>query len=297
VRDVWLVGRFEVLRAIRTWRAVALLVLYGVASGGAAWLFTKFVGLLENTVAEQLGVAKTTTPGAMLGELVASDTWREVLEAMTGSPQLVETLVQIPPLAAFNLWFGFLVVPFFAASASAECIAIDVQSRAIRYEVQRTGRLELVLGRFFGQLALTAAATAMSVAVVWTVGMTFMVGNPPLALAGWLALFAPRTWLFGVPFVAMGVAASQLTSSPAWARVLAIGGTAGSWVLFGIARWIEAETSWAILSDIALQLLPQGWLRGLWEPGFAWLGSAIACVALGGAVITAGYLRFSRRDL
>lgn len=67
MRDIWLVARFEVLRAIRTWRAVALLVLYAVASGGAAWLFTKFVGLMENTLADQLHVARTTTPGAMLG--------------------------------------------------------------------------------------------------------------------------------------------------------------------------------------------------------------------------------------
>lgn len=291
--DIWWVARFEVLRAIRTWRAVALLVLYGVANGGAAWLFTKFVGLLENTLADQLGVARTLTPGTMLGELVTSDTWREVLEGMTGSPELVD----VPPLALFHLWFGFLIVPFFAASASAECIAIDVQSRAIRYEAQRTGRLELVLGRFAGQLALTAAATGMSAIVVWIVGMAFMVGHSPLGLAGWLLAYAPRAWLFGVPFVAMGVAASQLTSSPAWARVLAIGGTAGSWVLFGVARWLEAETEYGVLADIALQLLPQGWLRGLWSPGFGWIGSAVVCLALGAAILSAGYLRFSRKDL
>lgn len=295
--DIWWVARFEVFRAIRTWRAVALLVLYAVASGGSAWLFTKFVGLLENTVADQLGVARTVTPGAMLGQLVTSDTWHEVLEAMTGSPELVDVLVAVPPLALFHLWFGFLIVPFFAASSSAECIAIDVQSRAIRYEAQRTGRLELVLGRFAGQLALTAAAAAMSSVVVWGVGLTFMVGNPPLGLAGWLALYAPRAWLFGVPFVAIGVAASQLTSSPAWARVLAIGGTALTWVLFGVARWVEEETAYGVLSDIALQLLPQGWLRGLWEPAFGWLASAVVCLALGAAILTAGYLRFSRRDL
>jgi hypothetical protein len=297
MRDVWLVARFEILRAIRTWRAVALLVLYAVASGGSAWLFTKFVGLLENSIAEQLHVAKTEVPGTMLGELVRSDTWHDVLEAMTGSPQLVDVLVAVPPLALFHLWFGFLIVPFFASSTSAECLAIDVQSRAIRYEAQRTGRLELVLGRFAGQLALTGLAAAASVGIVWIVGMTFMVGNAPLGLAGWLLLLAPRAWLFGVPFVALGVTASQVTSSPAWARVLAIGGTAGSWVLFGVARWVEAETDWAVLSDVALQLLPQGWLRGLWEPGVGWIPSAVACTALGAAFLSAGYLRFSRIDL
>lgn len=297
MRDIWLIARFELLRAIRTWRALALLVLYALTSAGAAWLFTRFVGVLEATLAEQLGVAATSVPGAMLGQLVKSDTWRSVLREMTGSPQLVETLVSVPPLALFHLWFGFLIVPFFAASASAECLVIDVASRAIRYEAQRTGRFELVLGRFIGQLVLTFMATAVSVIAVWVVGMTAMIGNEPLTLASWLVWYAPRIWFFGLPFVALGVAASQLTSSAAWARVLALGGTALTWVAFGIARWAETEAALALAADISLQLLPQGWLRGLWSPGFSWLLSALACTAIGTTFVITGYLRFSRRDL
>jgi hypothetical protein len=291
------VARFEVLRAIRTWRAVALFVLYAVASGGAAWMFTRLVWLLENSVARQLGVAETEIPGAMLDKLVTSETWREVVGAMTGAPHLVDAIVRIPPLAMFDLWFGFLLIPFFAASASAECIAIDVQTRAIRYEALRTGRLELVVGRFAGQLALTFAATLVSVVVAWAVGLGFMIVERPFELLGWLVAFAPRAWVFSVPFVALGVTASQLTASPAWARVLALAGTAGSWVLFGLARWAEVEGWLPVASDVALQVLPQGWLRGLWEPGVGWLASAAACLALGGALLAVGYARFSRRDL
>jgi hypothetical protein len=297
LRDIGLVARFELLRAVRTWRALALLVLYAVASSGAAWLFTRFVWLLEQTVAQQMGVAATQVPGAMLRQLMMSDTWREVLREMTGTPHLVEALLQVPPLALFHLWFGFLIVPFFAASASAECIALDVASKAIRYEAQRTGRLELVLGRFLGQLVLTALATLAAVVAVWLVGMTCMVGNSPGSLAGWLLGYAPRLWAFGLPFVAVGVAASQLTASAAWARVLSIGGVALSWVAFGLVRWAENESRLGPLTDVVLPLLPQGWLRGLWEPGLGWLMSALACAAVSVAVLVAGYVRFSRRDL
>jgi ABC-type transport system involved in multi-copper enzyme maturation permease subunit len=294
---VLLVAWFEIHRAIRTWRALALIALYSVASGGAAWLFVRVVGMMENSLARQLSVAPTRTPGAMLSELVRSPMWRDVLEAMTGSPHLVEALVQVPPLALFDLWFGFLIVPFFAASASAECIAIDTASRAIRYEAQRTGRLELVLGRFAGQLVLTALASLASLGVVYATGLLLMVGNEPLSLLGWLAWYAPRTLTYGVPFVAVGVAASQLTSSPAWARVMAVSAVAASWVALGLARYAEIRPGWGVLADVALQLLPQGWLRGLWEPGLGWLGSAVACCAIGAATLCAGYLRFSQRDL
>lgn len=298
MRDALLVARFEVFRAVRTWRALALLVLYGVAAAGAAWLFTRFVGLMENTLAEQLGVATTRVPGGSLSRLVESDMWHDIVLGMVGSEHLVEYLARVPPLAMFDLWFGFLLIPFFAASAAAECLAIDVASRAIRYEALRTGRLELVAGRFLGQAALTGAATLVSVLVVWGVGLGFMVGHSPLELLGWLLWFAPRAWAFGLPFVGIGVAASQLTSSAAWARVMAIGGTAGTWVLYGIAQWAtEWSAPWPVVSDLALQLLPQGWLRGLWEPGIGWGASAVACVALSLVIVTTGYLRFSRRDL
>lgn len=297
MRDIYLVARFEVLRAIRTWRALALLVLFAVASAGSSFLFVKFIGLIENSVADQMGVPKTKVPGAMLNTLVESDTWREIVQSMVGADHLVEFILQIPPLATFNLWFCFLLVPFFAASASAECIAIDVHSRAIRYEALRTGRIELVVGRFIGQVVLTGAATFTSVLVVWGVGLGFMVIDAPLELGGWLLWFSVRAWAFSIPFVGIGVAASQITSSPSWARVLAVGGTAGTWVAFGIARWAEGRDRFAIVADIVLQILPQGWMRGLWEPGGAWLASAVAIVSLGAAFTSVGYLRFAGRDL
>ena len=294
--DVALVAWFELFRAVRTWRAVALLVLYGVASAGAAYLFAEFIGLLENAMADQLGVARTETPGAMMSDLLDSQQLIEVLTAMTGSGDLARQLLDIPLPALFFLWLGFLLVPFFAASASAECIATDTRTRAIRFELLRTSRIELVLGRFVGQLLLTALASATSAVVMWGVTMWAMTGVPAGALAGWLAYYALRTWAFAVPFVGVGVATSQLTTSSAWARVMAIGATAGSWVAYGFARWLEDDRA-PVVADLLLQLLPQGWIRDMWSPGAGWLASAVACGALGLGALAVGYLRFHRRDL
>ncbi|MBX2802877.1 MAG: ABC transporter permease [Myxococcales bacterium] len=297
MRDVWLVARFEVLRAIRTWRALALVVLFTVASAGASYLFVRFIGMLENEVAQQILAPRTETPGAMIDELVKSDTWREFVSNLVGADHLVDFIIQIPPLAMFNLWFGFLLVPFFAASASAECISLDVRSRAIRYEVLRTGRLELVTGRFIGQALLTGAAIAVSTVAVLGVGMRFMVLTDPVNLASWLAWFSIRAWVFAIPFIGIGVAASQITASPAWARVMAVGGVALSWVAYALARGAEAHDQYPWLTDVTLQLLPQGWIQGMWEPGGAWLASAVVIVLLGVFFALLGYARFAGRDL
>lgn len=296
LRDVSLVARFEVLRAIRTWRAHALLLLYAIAYGGASYMFIAVLHAMENTVAKQMGVATTNKPGALLDKLVESEMFEEMVVAMTGNDAVLDMVTQLPPLALFGMWFGLLLIPFFAASSAAECLSIDLGSRALRFEALRTGRFELLLGRFVGQLVLTGLATLVALVVVWGMGMAFMVGHTALGLATWLAMLTTRAWLFSIPFAGLGVAASSLTTSPAWARVMAIGVTAGTWVAFVVARFFEGG-DYAILADLALQLLPQGWMNGLWEPGFGWLSSALVLVALGMAAVGVGQARFATRDL
>lgn len=295
LRDILLVSRFEVLRAIRTWRALALIMLYLVASAGGAWIFVQLLGEMENSIATAMGVPTTDTPGTMLAELMASDSYHRLVSAFTGSEAMADQLVSVPPLAMWHMWLGLLLVPFFAASASAESISIDLSSRALRYEALRTGRLELVLGRAMGQVILTGMATIVSIIAVWFVGMWFMVGNSPVGLAWALMSLSLRAWIFGLPFVGIGICCSQLTASSAWARVLAIGGTAGTWIGFGFMRWVE--TTWAApVADAMLQVLPQGWMRGLWgSPD--WMLSSLVCLALAGAAGSLGYLRFAGRDL
>lgn len=293
--DVWLVARFELLRAVRTWRALALLAAYAVASGGAARLFVEAVGGMENALATALKVPALDTPGAMLSELVASEYWRQAVVRMTGSKDLADHLVTVPPVALFWLWVAILLTPFFAASTAAECVAIDAHSRALRYELLRTGRLELVFGRFAAQVLLAAAGTCVSMVVVQAVAYGFLLNQSPAELVPALLVYLPRAIAFAVPFVGVGVAASLVTSSAAWARVLALGGVAGSWVGWGLARWLAR--SQPAVADVLLPLFPQGWLRGLWEPSAAWLGSAVACVALGVAVVAVVTPWFSRRHL
>jgi len=297
MRDVLLIAQFELFRAIRTWRAVALVLLYAVTTIGAAYLFANMIGLAEKALAESLGVAATEVPGAMMADLVASESFQEVLTAMVGSELLAERLMNVPLAAIFHLWLGFLLVPFFAASASAESIAIDMNNRAIRFEALRTSRMALVLGRFVGQLTLTGIASAVSAVAMWGTVMWMMVVPEPVALLGWLCWFTVRTWCFAVPFVGFGVACSQWTTSAAWARVLAIGGTAGSWVLYGFAQLMIEEDWFPAVADLVVQVLPQGWIQGMWDPSMGWIAACTVCLGLGLTSLLLGYVRFARRDL
>lgn len=295
--DVLAIARFELLRALRTWRALGLVAIYLVCTSGTAWVFTRVVRMFEREAARTLGIATTDTPGAMTAELVKTSMWRNFLGDLTGRPELVDTLVSVPAIAVFHLWVGFILVPMFAATAAAESVALDTSTRAIRYEALRTGRFEIAVGRYLGQLLLTGTAAGVGLFGTLAVGLGFMVGNPPFVLFATLVAYTIKVWVFAMPFVGMGVGISLITSSAAWARVLALGGVAGSWVLFGVLRGTEDWPRMGPIGDLLLPLLPQSWLSGMWEPGAGAAPTVAVCVALGLSAVSIAAIRFVRRDL
>lgn len=296
LRDVGLVAGFEVLRALRTWRAQALVLVYVVANLGGAYLFVEILGEIERNLATQMGVATTRWPGVLSEELRSSEELSEMVGFLVGDPETAAAVLSYPLLAIWQLWVGLLLVPFLSSTAASEALCLDVGNRAIRYEALRTGRIELVAGRFLGQLALSLLATAISLALVWCLGMALVHQQDPVELAIGLAWLGLRAVAFAFPFAGLGLAVSQITTSAGWARVLAIAGTAASWVLYGVTNWVQ-DDPWVYATDALAPLLPQSWLDALWIPGPAWLGSAGVCFALGVAAVGAGFLVFDRRDL
>ena len=296
VIDTGLVARFEVLRAVRTWRALALILLYVIANVGGAYLFIEALSAIEDSIANQMGVPTTRWPGALTEQVRQSEELLRILGAMVGDADAVQALLAQPFLAVFQLGQGFLLMPFLAATAASEAIAIDVQNRAIRFEALRTGRPELLLGRFVGQVGLMLVASLVALASVWGLGMALTVHPEPLALAWGLLSLGLRAVVFSLPFVGFGIACSAWTSSPAWARVMALGGTAGSWVIHGVSQ-AATGAPWTWLADVVGPLMPQAWLEGLWRTGGGLAVSSLVCAALALVAVGLGHVRFARRDL
>lgn len=300
VRDVILVAHFELMRAVRTWQALALIALYLVASVGAALLFIGLLSILEAQIADGLAVQRTRFPGAMTERLIESGELFRMLSSMVGDEDAVRAILKWPVLALFHTFMGLRMVPFLAAMTASEALAGDVASRAVRFELVRTGRLELVMGRFVGQAVLAGMAIACSVFAVWITGLLLMVGQSPLELLGALCLFSVSVWVFSLPFVGVGVGCSQLTSSPAWSRVLAIALCACGWVGYTVlwsvsdqvVQWIPAP-----ILDLVLMLFPFEWRDDLWTSGLAWWASAGIMVGMGLVAVGLGAVRFARRDV
>ncbi len=286
LRDTALVARWWIARSIRTRSAAALVAVYTLLLAGGAWVFTQILLSMERSTADLLRVPKTDKPGAMLDTLKERGELREMLEGMIGDAALVEWAMGLPILSTWAFWLALGAVPFLACAAGAEAIAPDIRDRSLRFELIRTGRLELVAGRFWGQALLVG---------VWIVAMTCMVEQPPLLQATTLAAFLPRLWFWSLPWLGLGIACSQLSGTVNFTRTLALAGAVGLFGLFATVDWL-AEEYVPVVGDLLLPLLPPSYAGGLWGPGLGWLAEALVLTALGVVLALLTYPLFARRN-
>ncbi len=297
MRDAAQVARFHVVKAVRTRTLMFMVSIYVIAAAGIAWIFRGIIHELEKNAAGVLRVPVTDTPGAMIDTLREQGDLADTLRALVPEPGLLDWALELPILTVSHFWMALGTLPFLAAAAGAEIISPAIKDRSLRFELVRTGRLELVMGRWGGQAILMMFATLMSILGPWVIGVFFMANQPPLDQASTLLMVTPRLIAWSLPFLGLGVACSQLTANTNGARTLALGSVVGTWILWGTLKtdWLSDHVP--ILADILSPLMPQNYVVGLWGAGNGWMISATILTGLGLAFMLAVFPFFQKRNL
>jgi len=207
---------------------------------------------------------------------------------------LVEWAMSLPYMTITWVWGGMGLVPFLAAAVGAEGVAPDLSARTIRFEAMRTGRLEIVGGRYLGMCLLVLIAITLSVVAPFCVAVFWMADQPVLLQFTSLLAFVPRLWLWSLPFVALGLSCSCLVKNVNWARLGSTIATVFTWVASSLNAYWGDDATWSTLLGL---LLPQGWLGELWGPGFGWAVGGLVLGAIGVSFVVPGYFFLQRRDL
>lgn len=297
IRDVFAVARFHVVRSVRTRTVLFLCTVYMLSAGGIAWIFRGIIKELEKNAAEILRVPVTDTPGAMIETLREREELQSIVGGLVPDEALVDWALALPVLSIAHFWMALGTLPFLAAVVGAEVVSPGIKDRSLRYELVRTGRLELVLGRWAGQGTLIAVATLASIVGPLIIGTFFMVQQPLGESVAVLLSMTPRLIAWSLPFLGIGVACSMTTGNTNFARILALGGATATWVLMGVFRteWMAEKAP--VLIDVVEPILPQTYMVGLWGPGTGWLLSSSILLGLGFAFTLFGYPLFARRNL
>ena len=297
VQDILFVARFEIFRAYRTRTAMSLLVLYGLGMSLAVWVFSRVVYSVETVLAETLQIPMKERPGSLLPKVFEMEDFVTFMGSLPGGVDLITVIQTTPVLAVVILWIGLGIVPFFAATTSAESIAMDRTGRALRYEVVRTGRFEFVVGRYVGRAVLTLLATLAGGMVATGVGLYLMDLPDPLLQFAFVAVFSLKTWVYSLVYLGIGLGFSQITSSPAWARVLALAATVGVWISYGIVSGLIAIDVYANFFSAIQPLFPPYWVGSFWGGAGDIAVATLVCLALSLSGLFAGFVWFRRVDL
>ena len=293
-------ARFELAESVRSKLLVVMVLLFVGAGTLGAWGYTEILAKVEENAARALGAPTTKRPGAVVRRLRDSTTYRDMLRFFIRDDGKADYFARMPPMVVFFGWSALTFLPWLVLFTSAESIAGDVSTRAIRFSVLRTARLPFALGKAAGQLVLVVGVTVLAAVSFYIVGWTSIEGFEALDTAAGLLAYLPRILVYLLPFLAWAMCASMLTASANLARIVSLGGGVAFAILGARAEARRAVVGPVEASfwELARYLTPFSHHDGLsYPPGGALLSDVAVCLALSAIYFSIGFAVLRRRDL
>ena len=294
-RDASIVAAFELRDSLRSRKAIVLLVLYVAGAAAASGIFLRVLLEIEHTLADTLGVAASSQPGAATHALFASDQFLSIISGLVGDRALARSLVSLPPMALFYGWLALTFGPLLAVLVSCDAIASEIGQGSARFALVRADRAAWTLGKALGQAGLVGVGLAAGGIATWVVGALFLDGFDAAGSAWWILRLGGRAWVLTLAYLGLALGVSQALRSANAARAGAFLALVALGVLGEGLEWLEDDAP--ALAGTLLAALPRAHVLDLWRPEFADRAPAMAMlVAIAGCFFAAGHLVFRRRD-
>lgn len=287
LRDTLLIARFDLAESLRARRALALSTLFLLTALGLAFAYSQAVETTRSFIGNE----------RML-QGVANTAYEQLLLSLAGGNRRVARfMAEQSPAALFLVKMATWFVPILVALTSAEGIASDLGSRAARYTLLRTSRLAFALGKVFGQALLVLVVLGASALLFLLVAVARIRGFDLLNSAAGILRFSPFVVSHALCFVALAALASQIVSSPAAARALALALLVAASLLLGapaLVRWLGLPSAFGWISQLSpyahhdLAFAPHPAMRAV---------GVLAYLTLAALFFGIGYLRMRSRDV
>lgn len=291
LHSIRLVAGFDLRESLSSRKAIVLIALYALGSLGGSLLFVRALTALRERLEEDLGQRVD------LAEVMASPGMERIMGVLAGDPEVASALLAIPPLALFYGWLAMTFVPLLVLFTSADAVAGDVSSGAVRFSLFRTDRISWAVGKLIGQTCLLAVGVLVGAIACWIVGFFGLDGMAAGDTALWLLRISGRATVYGFAYLGMVMCASQLATTSIRAGGLALGMMFVAWLGGTLLQAEPIAARAPALFEALSKLVPNGHYLELWHPGaFQSGGAMVGLVAIGLAFAALGFLRFARRD-
>lgn len=296
-RQTWLILRNELADALRSRRAIVVLLLYVAAGVLTTNSSISLLQKIEGELSEVLQLEASAQAGTVTSAMWKSDRFRRMVAQAAGDKSLVDDLMGTPPIVLIFGGLAFFYTPILAILISAPRIAEELSSGSARYALLRTSRLSWSTGKFLGQVALAGMALILSGVGAWLVARLRMAASEGPEVATGMLLSAGRAWIFSIAYVGLATGLSHLTRAPGRATAIGLVGL----LAFGILGWASDHyygSGIRQLWHLASVFTPQAHRLDLWRWDLSRLVPAVIhLLALGWVFLLGGYAWFRRRDL
>ena len=297
IRRIWLAALAEWRGAIRSRRALVLLVLYLACAVMCMYGTISILGKMETELASLLQLPDGGQTGVVSETLWKSEPFRRLVRAVVGDSLVFEDLLAHHPVDLLYAWFAFLFAPMLVVLVSGGRVAEDRSSGAVRYMLMRVTRLEWSVGKYAGQAMLIAFAIAASALGAWCVALCRL---PPASAARLLlplAAWGAKAWIYSLSWLGLSLGLSHLARTSGKAVSLGLVCVVVMSALPGIVNHLVGRLDWPQALHHLETVVPAYSEHALWRSSPVALASAaFHLVALGLAYLMAGAAVFARRD-
>lgn len=293
LRRIWQAGLFELFGAVRSRRAIVVMVLYLAASLLGMSGTISALGRMETEISSalKLDTAENARSGVVSRTLWQSQSFQCIARNIVGDSPVYDDICGRHPAELIYAWLTFLAVPMLTILMAANRIADDVRSGAVRYMITRVSRLEWALGKYVGNALLMAAGLAVGAFAAWCVAAFRLSGADIAALLPSMLGWAAKAWALSLAWLGLALGISLMVHTGAKATSLGM----SALVVFSAASASLERFGSRVLA--LGRLFPSSVEGSLWRTSFAPVASASAwLVILGLLYLTAGYAFFARRD-
>lgn len=292
-------GLSECLDAIRSRRAIVVLVLYFAASLLSMSGSIALLGKVEKPVSDvlQLETSETERKGVVSAALWKSRKFQHIVRGAIRDTLVYDDICGKHPAELLYAWFAFLFVPLVTILVGANRVADDLRSGAVRYMITRVTRLEWSLGKYLGLSGMLLAGLLVGGLAGWCVAAVQLGGADIAALLPSMLGWSVRAWFLSLAWLGFALGISHFFQSGAKATAMCVIAYLVLTVGVNVLTILIDHGSLPSWLAVLCRIDPGEHTQGLWRQALMPLGmSAVNLLMLGLLYLSGGYAVFARKD-
>lgn len=298
LRQIWIVAGYEWFDALRSRRAIVVLLLYLIAAVCTMHWSINILQRMESELVKVLQLPVSERAGVVSGALWKSKPFRRIMRQVTRNDQVLQDVTGKHPVELIYAWFAFFYAPLLVVLVAGNRISEDIGSGAVRYVIFRTSRITWSLGKFVGQMLMVGVALVSSGLGAYLVAKFRLMGSDSPDLLFNILRWSIRAWVYSIPFLGIAMGISHFTRSASKATIFGIIAITLCFVITVLVERHASDTGWRSWLPYISIFVPNCYKMTLWRSSLPVLINGMTyLVALGFCYHITGCFFFKNSDV